>query len=294
MDDAAATTGGVPGLGALLRQARQALGLTPAELARQLNLDTRLVEALEREDVGALPTAVYVRGYLRRMATTLKLDEAELQQAYLRLVGTVEPTHLRHTPPIEAMKAPRGARHRFPWTGLVLVLGVVAAGIYGARFLPEQWLDGQFGQPSQEAGTLAPVLTQPVESASVPLAPSIPLSIEPPPEQAPVAAPMVGEVVAPVPTQSVEARPAEPAVMPGLELRVAKGESWVQVKDAGGKVLLEGTLKSGTVRQVEGARPFQVVIGRTEGLTLSLDGKPVDLAPYSRPNGKAFIGKLGG
>ncbi len=293
MDDAAATADGISGLGGVLRQARQTLGLTPADLAHQLNLDTRLIEALEREDKEALPAAVYVRGYLRRLAATLKLDEAELQQAYLRLVGTVEPVHLRHTPPIEAMKAPRGTGRRFPWAGLVLVLGVVAAGIYGARFLPEHWLDGPFGPPAEEGAMLSPVPTLPVESASVPLAPSIPLDIEPPPEQAPVAVPMVGEVVAPVPAQA-EAQSAEPAAMRGLELRVTKGESWVQVKDAGGHVLLEETLKSGTVRQVEGARPLQVVIGNRAALTLSLDGKPVDLAPYGRPNGKAFITKLGG
>ncbi|MGC8853893.1 MAG: DUF4115 domain-containing protein, partial [Halothiobacillaceae bacterium] len=100
--------------------------------------------------------------------------------------------------------------------------------------------------------------------------------------------PVAGDVTAPAPTAP------EPVAPAGLVLHTDKAESWVQVKDAAGKVLFEGVLKPGSTRQLDGARPFQIVIGRAEAMTLSLDGKPVDLAPYGRPNGKAFIARLGG
>ena len=292
----AAEAGALSGLGQMLRQTRQARGLDQADLARQLNLDVRLIDALEREDLSALPGPVYVRGYLRNLAQALKVDEAELLRSYVQLVGAPQPAQLRHTPPVEPMKAPRGTGKGLPWFKMLVVLLVLAAVIYAARFLPESVLEGQFGLALRD-DTSAPVASlQPMEPSSVVLAPSIPLTIEPPPlaEQAPE--PVVGEVVAVTPEPVAEPQPQTPAAapQPALELRVANGDSWVQIKDASGRVVFEELLKAGTVRQVGGSRPFQIVIGNRAAMTLSLDGQTIDLTPYSRPNGKAFIAKLGG
>lgn len=291
----AAEAGALSGLGQKLRQTRQARGLDQADLARQLNLDVRLIDALEREDLSALPGPVYVRGYLRNLAQALKMDEAELLRSYVQLVGAPQPAQLRHTPPAEPMKAPRGPRKGLPWLKMLFVLLVLAAAIYAARFLPESVLDGQFGLALRDDASTLPVSTLPIESSRVVLAPSIPLTIEPPPVVEQVPAPVVGEVVAVTPEPVTEPQPQEPvAQQPGLELRVSNGDSWVQVKDASGRVVFEELLKSGAVRQVEGGRPFQIVIGNRAAMILSLDGQAIDLTPYSRPNGKAFIAKLGG
>jgi cytoskeleton protein RodZ len=290
MDDAAETgLGEHAGLGAMLRKAREAQGLTPAALAHQLNLDVRLIEALEAEDFAALPDPVYVRGYLRRLALNLALDEGALLRAYQRLAGTTEPAPLRSTPPIETMKSGTEGGRRWPWLAVGLILGVVALGFYAASLLPNTWVESMSEPPPS-------VTEQPPAPATttLPVAPAIPLAIEPPPPPAASAeatpAPVAGEVLAPTPTPPA----AEPAPHLGLELRADKAESWVQVKDAAGKVLFEGVLKPGSTRQLDGARPFQVVIGRAEAVSLSLDGKAVDLAPHGRPNGKAFIARLGG
>lgn len=287
MDEAATGLLDQASLGGMLRRAREAQGLTPAELARQLNLDVRLIEALEAENLAALPAPVYVRGYLRRLALNLALDEGALLRAHQRLAGTTEPAPLRSTPPIETMKSAHEDGRRWPWLAGVLVLGVVALGFYGASLLPESWVES-IHEPA--ASVTAP--PAPAATTTLPVPPSLPLPIEPPPPPAanaePTPAPVVGEVTAPAPTAP------EPVPPAGLELRADKAESWVQVKDAAGKVLFEGVLKPGSSRQLDGARPFQVVIGRAEAVTLSLDGKPVDLAPHGRPNGKAFIARLGG
>lgn len=293
MEDAAGGLGEHAGLGEMLRKAREAQGLTPAELACQLNLDVRLIEALEAENLAALPASVYVRGYLRRLALNLALDEGALLRAHQRLAGTTEPAPLRVTPPIETMKpSPEGGR-RWPWLAAGLVLGVVALGFYGATLLPESWVES-IAKPSFESSeppAVAATTTIPVPAP----APSIPPPTEPPPPPEPTAAghgapaPVVGEVITPAPSPPV----SEPSSPLGLELRIDKAESWVQIKDAAGKVLFEGILKPGSTRRLDGARPFQVVIGRAEAVTLHLDGKAVDLAPYGRPNGKAFIARLG-
>jgi cytoskeleton protein RodZ len=286
MDDAATGLGEHAGLGEMLRKARETQELTPTALARQLNLDVRLIEALEAENLAALPAPVYVRGYLRQLALNLALDEGALLRAYQRLVGTMEPAPLRSTPPIDTMRPAHEDRRRWPWLAGVLVLGVAALGFYGASLLPESWVESIHEPAASVTAPPAPAAT------TLPLPPPMPLPIEPsPPPTAsaePTPAPVVGEVTAPAPTAP------EPVAPAGLALHTGKAESWVQVKDAAGKVLFEGVLKPGSTRQLDGARPFQIVIGRAEAMTLSLDGKPVDLAPYGRPNGKAFIARLGG
>ncbi|MEW6445540.1 MAG: helix-turn-helix domain-containing protein [Pseudomonadota bacterium] len=290
-------TAATPGLGAILRKAREGRGLSQADLARQLNLGARLVDALERGDLSALPGPVYVRGYLRRWANALQLDESMLQRAYEQLAGSTEPSALRVTAPIGPMREPRPKR-RLPWLRILLALSMIGAVLYAARFLPEDMPGLDFIDPpvtlslSESDGTAPTPLTPPPTSAQPPLALSIPAHIETPPAEhpAPTLAPVVGEVVTTL--EPVKESPAP--VAPALDLGAIGGESWVRIKDATGTVLFEGILKSGTTRQIDGKRPFEIIIGNAESARLSLDGQPVDLGPYRRPNGKAFIARLGG
>ncbi|MEW6764225.1 MAG: RodZ domain-containing protein [Pseudomonadota bacterium] len=277
------------GFGTLLRQGRERRGIPQSELARELNLGPRLVDALEREDLTALPGPVYVRGYLRRLATALQLDEAVLQQAYLDLAGDPEPTVLRANAPVGPMREPRGGRG-FPWLKLILILLIIGAALYLARFLPDDLLN-----PEGASGvdvSISPAPSVPLEAVSTPL-PAIPVTLEPPPAESTGPAPIVGTVID---HQDMPA-PAAPDISdatPGLALSVTEAASWVQVKDSHGKVILEGMLQPGTTRELAGERPFEIVVGNAAATRLSLDGQPLDLTPYTRPNGKAYIGKLGG
>ena len=62
------------GPGSILRAAREAAGLERAQVARSLNLEKNIVEALESDDVERLPEPAYVKGYLRAYARLLDLD----------------------------------------------------------------------------------------------------------------------------------------------------------------------------------------------------------------------------
>ncbi len=66
-----------------------------------------------------------------------------------------------------------------------------------------------------------------------------------------------------------------------LVFRLA-GESWIQVRDAGGATLYMGTGAPGTTRTVQGQPPFAVVVGNAEQVTLEHAGQQVDLKPYIR------------
>ncbi|KPK11373.1 MAG: hypothetical protein AMJ56_06380 [Anaerolineae bacterium SG8_19] len=69
-------------LGSLLREAREAKGLTLAEAQQSTRINCRYLEALEDGRYDLLPTQVHVRGYLRNYAKYLELDPKPLIDRY--------------------------------------------------------------------------------------------------------------------------------------------------------------------------------------------------------------------
>ncbi len=61
-------------IGETLRAARERRGLTIAEASRLTRIAPRFLEALENDDLEALPAPVYARGFLRSYAAALGLD----------------------------------------------------------------------------------------------------------------------------------------------------------------------------------------------------------------------------
>ena len=84
---------------------------------------------------------------------------------------------------------------------------------------------------------------------------------------------------------------AEPAAAAnGRVLRfTASGESWVQVRNAQQRVLLEKILKAGDVlEEALAGYPLQVVIGNAGATVLEVDGVTQDLATSARNNVARF------
>lgn len=77
------------GPGAQLAAQREAQGWTIEQVANQLNMATRQIQALESNNYAALPGMVVVRGFLRSYAKLLKLDPTPL----LAMVREENPTH---------------------------------------------------------------------------------------------------------------------------------------------------------------------------------------------------------
>jgi cytoskeleton protein RodZ len=66
------------GPGARLAEHRQSLGLTVEQVANQLNLAPRQIQAIEADNYAALPGVVIARGFIRAYAKLIKLDPAPL------------------------------------------------------------------------------------------------------------------------------------------------------------------------------------------------------------------------
>ena len=84
-------------------------------------------------------------------------------------------------------------------------------------------------------------------------------------------------------TAAAKPPPAE-AAAPGsqsLRLKFAR-ESWVDIREAGGKQLLYGIQAAGSERELAGSKPFTLIIGNADHVTLERDGQQIDLAARAR------------
>jgi cytoskeleton protein RodZ len=64
--------------------------------------------------------------------------------------------------------------------------------------------------------------------------------------------------------------------------------SWTEVKDGNGRVLASRMNSGGTAQSLTGTPPFELVIGNAADVSVTYNGKPVDLAPHTRQNVARF------
>ena len=192
---------------------------------------------------------------------------------------------------------------------LVAALLIAVAGAAGLYFLP-QWQDGDSDgtevvslvvesganeplfMPHTEAETGAPALgAGPEIVAPALLEPALvaPEVVAQAPEPvAPVAQEPMAATAAQTPAAEPQEKPA--AGSAGQMLRfTAKGESWVQVRNAQQQVLMEKILKAGDVYEgTVASLPIQVVVGNVAATTLDIDGAAFDLAAAAKNNVARF------
>lgn len=221
------------GVGAQLRAAREALGLSVSDAAHAIRLNPRQVQSLEDEAWDALPGPTFVRGFLRNYARFLRIDPAPLLAGLVRV----------EQPPLD-VAGEDSTEETFEADpqrsgSLLLILGgalvVVALAVY--FLLPA----GTFEAP-REVGAVSvpPAVTpsgQPADSAPVspagatdalPPAPdkgtapeSGPPTLAAPTASAPVAAPVrSAPAVAPT-TAAAAAKPAPAAATPASAVAAA-------------------------------------------------------------------------
>jgi cytoskeleton protein RodZ len=251
------------GVGAELARAREALGLSVADIAQQLKFAPRQIEALESERYQDLPAGTFARGMLRAYARLLKLDaEALVGRVALRVAApdnTAAVATVHRAIPI----TDSARRSNLTYVALSVALLVVIAAVV------IEW---------QQERSRAARLTF-VPAAQAPQA-----ALEP--AHGPVASAAASSNVTPqqLALMAESAAEAKPVAAPAqgsrrLVLRFER-ESWVEVRGRGGKLLLSQLNAAGSERQVEGEPPFQLIIGNAHHVRLTYGDQRVDLAPH--------------
>jgi cytoskeleton protein RodZ len=263
------TEAGAPedaGAGATLARARQALGLSVADVALQLKFAARQIEALEQGRYQELPAGTFARGMVRAYARLLKLDPEPL-------VGQVAPhvtvpdnavaaAVVRRSIPIVDSARRTNLIYAGLSLGLVAVIAAVALEWNRERSRAARMTFIPAAQAPQEGTQEAPQkAAQPAGGTVQPASPAA--------------------LPAQVAEASSNARPA-PVPADGLHRIVLRfeRESWVEVRGAGGKLLTSELNRAGTERMVDGRPPFSLIVGNAQHVRVSYDDRPVDLAPH--------------
>ncbi len=139
----------IDGPGSQLRKARERLGLDQSVVASQLHLNNSIIQALEWDDYENLPSAVFVKGYLRNYARLVKVDEDAVVSAFLDLNPVPEESSLPKSQPEDVAKELHGDPRLFRYItwAVVLILGVMVFFWWQGRIdEPETAMETQEGE----------------------------------------------------------------------------------------------------------------------------------------------------
>lgn len=303
MSDVTPPPAGTLSAGAMLRAARQARGLELDTLAQVLKVPERKLDLLEADRYDALPGLAFARSLAHSYARQVGLDAAQVL-ALLPSAGLPPQQHLEkvsrglQTPYHEGAGSNpfgRSAGGLPDWLKpAFLVPALVLLAALAFWFAPPmQTMFGAIGWPVSEASdvapatttveTTAPVLTSPASSAVGTVVVPVPVAVVPSaPATAPVV-PAVSETVHSTPPPAPPEASAPPTVSGAVVLRTS-GESWVEVRDASGSVLLSRTVLPGEVIGLDGVFPMRLKAGIASVMQVSVRGEAVDLAPFTRGN----------
>ena len=59
-------------------------------------------------------------------------------------------------------------------------------------------------------------------------------------------------------------------------------ESWVEIRDRNERVIFSQLNRPGTQQFVNGMPPFSIVVGNAQGVRLTYEDRPVDLASHTK------------
>ena len=269
------------GPGALLRRAREAAGLSEQQAAEQLNLDSNVVAALERDDLAALGAPVFAKGHLRRYGALLGIPESDLIGAYERSRAQPETPSL--IPKARVEMSPVRGRPKWPWMLGGVLAFVVAAGLaayvseHGVRLPLWPWAGNDTTQPPSGV----PAATLEATRADNTPAPAEPQGAETTGPAAtgtatPGATPDAAAVAVGAATATGGAAPALPAGHVSMTLAFA-ADSWTEIFDGAGNAVLYDLGRAGSQRVVTGAAPLSVTLGNAPTVTLTVNGRPTRL-----------------
>lgn len=288
--------------GSLLKQAREAAGISIEEVMQQLKLTRQTVIAIESDDYSSDLPATFYRGYLRNYAELLKMDDDDIVENFdnfckrNNLFAKAE----QSLATIELEK-PINSSNWLVKSFTALIVLILLSGAYYLFVEKKVWqqltssLNSSEGQVESisEAGDselLLPISENTSDSADD--------STKPIGEQ-------TSELTNPQEDQKVSLSDselssenlnlqedasnetlAEDSAQPeivasnGELVLVFTDDCWVRITDANGKVLALGIKKGGTSMTLSGPTPYELTLGKPSAVQLSYQNEPVDLSSY--------------
>lgn len=226
------------GTGLEFRSIRESRGLTIEAIAAATRIAPRILEALERDDVHALPPRPYGRGFVAAYGRELGLDPTD---AVTRYFAQFEPP-----PPAADPLPPQAPRATDPRRRLTWAVGAALVAI--TLIIPLVTRSRPPARPSEggAAGTSGTARAPTATDSHV---------------AAPSAVPAVGTTA---PT---------PATTDLIVSLTFEQTCWISASADGTRVL-RGTMEAGTTETLRAQRTITMRVGNAGGVKLSVNGRP--------------------
>jgi cytoskeleton protein RodZ len=291
-------------LAPLLKEAREAKGITLEEIAERLKVRPSLLEQIEAGRYESLPEMIYTRSYIQKFAQLVGLAPEPFVTAYERIAANASSptlarsavrTVIESAPVIRQEDIPR--TNYIPWIlgflGLVLI-GVLAFFLAQGRILPRS-------NTANKPTTIAMTTPDPSPAQSA----MVRLSVLSVPSGATVQIDKYNIGTTPLKDAVVSSRPnrelrvikagykpyvttrdlvadsslsvtlerivsSNPSLTSGKVQLVYRGSSWTRVRDGNGKIIYEGQPKPGD--KLEFNPPIEVRLGQPSVVSAVVGG----------------------
>jgi cytoskeleton protein RodZ len=236
------------GAGERLKLAREQAGLSVEKVAKDLYLDTRIIQAIETNHFNELGAPVYAKGYLRKYARLVGLSEEDVLTQYLKSpAATPAPALI----PMALGSIPASRQPLPGWVRWLVLVIIVVAGVTTLMNLRSS-----HSEPDDRSVLLSQPLPAVTSGAN---------------ESVGESAPVDTDASAPVATD-------KSVVAGGVTLRFSfSGDSWVEVYDAQNQQVLYEMGAANAVREVTAAPPLRVVLGAASAVRVSANSRNIDI-----------------
>jgi len=263
------------GVGGDLRYARECLGWSLPDVAGTLRIRQPYLEAIEAGRLSELPGNAYAVGFVRTYATALGLDPVEIGRRFKDEAQHVNrKTELAFPAPVPERGVPVGA---------VLLLGaLLTAGSYAVwyrysgdaratveRVAPVPERLAPLAEPSRPVSNPSPQVASILPPGGTAAIPGPVVTVAPP---VPVASPpFVALTTLVAPTPLVTLKPGPVAEISRVMLRI-KSDSYIQVKEKQGGVLLNRVMRTGESWPMPRGQTLLLTTGNAGGTEVVVDG----------------------
>ena len=232
-------------IGAQLRQARESRGLTVATLAATTRIHGRVLEAIERNDLSAIPPHPYARGFVAAFAREVGLNPDAIVREYFAQFDPA-PEAIDTTPAAAAPAIPPEWRAWLPALGgllLVIALGALVSRRAEAPRTSEPPLIGTSGAATASG--------DPTDAAAVARDPR-----------------------GVAPARNDAAPPSELRAAPGILVVILETQapSWVAAMVDGRRQVYQ-IVPAGTKMTLRGAQEIALRVGNAGGVRWSINGR---------------------
>ncbi|EKO3369337.1 DUF4115 domain-containing protein [Vibrio fluvialis] len=275
--------------GTLLKEKREALGLTQKQVADRLRLRVTIIQNIEENNFDSDLVATFTRGYLRSYAKAVGLAEHLVLDAFEESV-TPEPQEQTMQSFSKKTKREKHDSRIMTITWIILLVIIGMSSLWWWQNNEQDTL-----KPDQGTEAVSAVADQAAAPATEEVQPEFntiePTQAEAQSDAQPSEEPTGDEMAMEDPAPAQEESVVEPQTTPAASTAEAtsgdlltmnfSSDCWVQVKDATGKTLSTGIKKAGETLNLRGQKPLQVILGAPEGVSVTFASEPVDLSGYT-------------